>query len=93
MQRISVMISFSPFLHPPLVLQSAYFFCRRKASALHAATIKNSIEMARILLHRGANVSATSEFVDSFVVPITRICTVVFQNCDVAVTPSSCLRA
>jgi hypothetical protein len=36
---------------------------RRQATALHVATIKNNVEMARLLLQRGANVSATTEFV------------------------------
>jgi hypothetical protein len=66
MQKISMMSDYSSCLHPPLQLSVAYFCCRRNATALLAATIKNSIEIARILLQRGANVSATSEFVLMF---------------------------
>ena len=66
MQEISTTSDFSSCLHPPLQFSVAYICCRRNATALHAATIKNSIEIARFLLQRGANVSATSEFVLMF---------------------------
>ena len=38
-------------------------FCRRGATVLHAAVVKNSVTMARLLLQRGADTYATAECV------------------------------